>query len=118
MATTALVAADRPYVVGLASNFSTYPTYTTAQAGAIAVSAANSSAQYYVCRVDSVVTGPGRNDLEPGVPGPGTWVIIAVSGLTTYLPKATAVAAAFTLSGSNSNAAAIVAKAFQVCTGP
>ena len=125
MATVAQVAQDRPYIVGLASTFTTYASYPLAQAAAITASAGASSAPYYVGQVSQVVTagGPtssppgGRVDIQPGTTGPDTW-IIQLGSTTTYLPEATAIAQAFTTSAANSNAPVYVARTFQTVTGP
>jgi hypothetical protein len=115
MATQALVGADRPTIVGLASTFTIYPSYPQAVAAAITLSAANSSAAVYVGDVTEGVTAPGRVDLVAG--GPGNW-IIQLASTTAYTPRANAIAQAFTVSAANANAQVYVARTFLTCTGP
>lgn len=117
MSTFALVPADRQYIVGLASSFTTYPTYLLARAAAITASAGASSVAYYTAKVIAQVTAPGRVDLVPGNPGPSVWIIQAAS-TATYLPQQTAIAQAETTSAANSNGLTYVAKTFETCTGP
>lgn len=115
MATVATVAQDRPFIVGLASSFTTYQSYIAAQAAAIALSASNSSNPVYTAQVEEIVTAPARVDLQTG--SPTTW-IVQLASTTTYLPKASAEAQAFTTSAANSNAGTFVARTFETCTGP
>jgi hypothetical protein len=117
MATVATVAADRPWIVGLASTFTVYATYVAARDAAITASAANASAPYYTAKVEAQVTAPKRFDLSPGVPGPEAWIIQAAS-TATYLPKSKAESQAFVTSAANTNALTYVAKVFQNCVGP
>lgn len=117
MATIAVAPTDQPYVVGVATTFSTYPTNVTATASAATLVAGNSSLAYYVCEVIEQVTAPGRVDLVPGNPGPTTWFLYAQGG-TTYYPLATATTAAYTTSAANSNAATYVAVGRLLVTGP
>ena len=117
MATIAQVPQDRSYIVGLASSFTTYSTYTQAQAAAVALSAANSSAAVYTGQVEETIIGgaAGQVTLQPGTPQ--TW-IVQLAATATYLPKATAEAQAFATSASNANGAVFVARTFQTVTGP
>lgn len=120
MATVAMVPADAQYIVGLASAFTIYQSYVAAQAAAIVLSAANSSAPAYVAKVKETVTSSGAVNLKSrSMPagGPGYCVVQLASG-TTYLPKNAAEVAAISLSASNAGATVLIAKAFQTCTGP
>ena len=117
MGTFAAVAADRQYIVGLASSFTTYVSRTAARAAAQSASGGASGVLYYTALVEEEITAPGRCDLVAGNPGPQTWIIQAAS-TANYLPKSTAEATAFTTSASNSNAGVFVARIQEQCTGP
>lgn len=117
MAIIASVPQDRPYVATLASGVTGYGTYELAQAAAVALSAANSSAPVYTAKIDETLTSGSGGTVSLPAGNPQTW-IAQLAATATYLPKDAARMAAFALSSANSGAPVYVGRTFQIVTGP
>ena len=113
----AQVPQDVPFLVGLASGFTVYDTYTQARDAAVALTTGNAGTEYLTAKViESVLAVDGGNvNLVPGAPA--AW-IIQLSTTANYLQRSAAEVAAEALSAANSNASVLIGRAFQSVTGP
>lgn len=129
MPTFSPITQDVQWWVALASG-TYYNTWQSALAAAVTLSAGNANAPVYIGTVEEQFTAPTATSLAkcdmPGIGGPGgitpgggpiLYAIQLVSG-TTYYPKATVEAQAYTTSAANSNAPVYTIRPYETVTSP